>query len=270
MPLNKTSMKFNDDDFKLAAVDIGNSRVKFVLEDIYEFFEYSDELEKQITVYSKNKLSKPTLLCYSTVNSSRANSLLKILDNNKNVLAVDSSKLLEKQELLKFRHIKGIGNDRLLGLLGAMRKFKPPLITVDCGTAITVNAVDADGVCRGGAIFAGIKTQAQALFEKTEILPEVVPQRIKDFTGKNTEDAIISGILASAAGGINKLIYKIKHNELQIQECPVIFTGGFSEMVISSAEEFTKYNHEPHLVLDGILHLIQIKSSDELSNILHK
>ena len=58
-----------------------------------------------------------------------------------------------------------VGLDRLCGAVAAkgMTPAGTPAITVDVGTAVTVNLIDADGVFQGGAIFPGPRLMARAL-----------------------------------------------------------------------------------------------------------
>lgn len=53
-----------------------------------------------------------------------------------------------------------VGVDRLLAALAAYRQVKGACIVVDAGTAVTIDAVSADGVFQGGAIFPGLDLMA--------------------------------------------------------------------------------------------------------------
>ena len=70
-----------------------------------------------------------------------------------------------------------VGIDRLFGALAARAMVPPgtPAITVDVGTAATVNLIDADGVFQGGAILPGPRLMARALNEFTAKLPHSEP-----------------------------------------------------------------------------------------------
>jgi type III pantothenate kinase len=102
-----------------------------------------------------------------------------------------------------------IGLDRLFGAVAA-RALTPagvPAITVDVGTAVTVNLIDADGVFQGGAIFPGPRLMARALNEFTAKLPLSEPTGPADdqMPAKNTAAAIRSGILNALGGGVVQL-----------------------------------------------------------------
>ncbi|MBN9119369.1 MAG: type III pantothenate kinase [Planctomycetes bacterium] len=103
-----------------------------------------------------------------------------------------------------------VGLDRLVGAVAA-RAMTPagvPAITVDVGTAVTVNLIDADGVFQGGAIFPGPRLMARALHEFTAKLPLSEPtNNYADFRApaKNTAAALRTGILAALSGGVVEL-----------------------------------------------------------------
>lgn len=103
-----------------------------------------------------------------------------------------------------------VGLDRLFGAVGAraLAPARTPVITVDVGTAVTINLVDADGVFQGGAIFPGPRLMARALHEFTAKLPLAEPtDSYTDFQApaKNTAAAIRAGILAALGGGVVEL-----------------------------------------------------------------
>ena len=83
-----------------------------------------------------------------------------------------------------------VGIDRVFGALAAksMVPAGTPAITVDVGTAVTVNLIDADGVFQGGAIFPGPRLMGLALHQHTAKLPLIDLREIPndDPPGKNT------------------------------------------------------------------------------------
>jgi type III pantothenate kinase len=104
-----------------------------------------------------------------------------------------------------------VGIDRLLGAVAA-RAMTPDgtaAITVDVGTAVTVNMIDADGVFQGGGIFPGPRLMGRVLHDFTAKLPLIDPTeqpRDETFPPKNTAAAIRFGIDAALLGGVNTLI----------------------------------------------------------------
>lgn len=102
-----------------------------------------------------------------------------------------------------------VGLDRLCGAVAA-KSMVPPntaAITVDVGTAVTVNLIDADGVFQGGAIFPGPRLMGRALHEFTAKLPliDLTAVPTDSLPGKNTAAAIRWGIEAALGGAMVQL-----------------------------------------------------------------
>lgn len=93
-----------------------------------------------------------------------------------------------------------VGRDRLLNAVAVEEK---PAIIISAGSAVTVDAVDAQGRFLGGAIFPGIRLMAKSLHEYTAKLPLIPAQPPKPaLPGKNTEQAMHAGIVHAVVGGI--------------------------------------------------------------------
>jgi type III pantothenate kinase len=148
-----------------------------------------------------------------------------------------------------------VGIDRLLGAVAAKAMVPPntPAITVDVGTAVTVNLVDADGVFQGGAIFPGPRLMARALHDFTAKLPlvELGDAPPAGPIGKNTAAAIRIGIESALGGGVMQL------TSLFADECPVppwvFLTGGAHHFLTGySAPWIVEWRSAPALTLEGI------------------
>lgn len=144
-----------------------------------------------------------------------------------------------------------VGADRLANALGALEKFKPPLIVVDFGTGTNFDVVDERGAYIGGAIMPGVLVGSEALFKKAAKLPHVDGinlQPPKKAIGRSTVESLQSGIVLGYAAAIDGLVRRMRH-ELGAQ-CPVIATGGLGAMFMGTCE--TVQTFEPNLTLDGL------------------
>lgn len=96
-----------------------------------------------------------------------------------------------------------LGSDRFASLVGARHRFLGErLLVVTCGTATTIDALEADGTFLGGMILPGLGTMASSLAVNTALLPAVnAADRARVFAD-NTQDAIISGCLSAQVGAI--------------------------------------------------------------------
>jgi type III pantothenate kinase len=148
-----------------------------------------------------------------------------------------------------------VGLDRLFGAVAAkaMVPAGTPAVTVDVGTAATVNFIDADGSFQGGAILPAARLMARALNEFTAKLPLSEPTAPDDgpMPGKNTAAAIRAGILAALNGGVVQLT-----TELVAQSAvpPWVFlTGGGARLLDADRiARITTTKSVPALVLEGI------------------
>src|ERR1700727_44555 len=103
-----------------------------------------------------------------------------------------------------------IGADRIVNAVGGVAAFKPPLLIVDFGTATTFDVVDGEGNYQGGAIAPGINLSLQALHMAAAKLPRVGIAPSKRVIGKNTNEAIRSGVYWGYVGLIEGMIKRIQ------------------------------------------------------------
>src|ERR1019366_7127859 len=86
------------------------------------------------------------------------------------------------------------GADRLVNAIGAHVAYPGALLVIDSGTATTFDVVGADGGFEGGAIAPGINLSMQALHEAAARLPRVAIQKPRVAIGKDTVEAMQSGV----------------------------------------------------------------------------
>lgn len=142
-----------------------------------------------------------------------------------------------------------VGADRLVNSVAAVAKYGCPLVTVDLGTAITLDVVSADGAYIGGAIAPGLAVSMETLFSRTAKLPQIALTAPERVIGRNTKNAIQSGIVYGYVGLVDSLVERI-FDELGCRT-PVIATGGHAEILAKNSKVIT--NVEPWLTLDGLL-----------------
>lgn len=113
----------------------------------------------------------------------------------------------------RYRHPAQLGCDRLASLIGA-RALRPgqALIVATCGTATTVDALNANGEFIGGLILPGLGVMATSLAQRTAQLPAIASLADGAATKQtalfadNTGDAIRNGCLAAQAGAIERAV----------------------------------------------------------------
>lgn len=139
-----------------------------------------------------------------------------------------------------------LGADRVANAVAAVCMIAPPVIVLDCGTAITTEVVDADGRFRGGSITPGRTLLRRALRDHTGQLPDIALQSCMPAAiGNNTVDAIRAGIDLGVLGLVMHVVAREQH-ELDAAGCPVLATGGDAayfcrhlSALTPTAEDFT-------------------------------
>jgi type III pantothenate kinase len=135
---------------------------------------------------------------------------------------------------------KSMGADRIANAVALAKFAKLPAICIDCGTAITIEAVDSNSVLAGGIIAPGRKLWRKSLNDYTALLPfiETYSERCPNALATDTEGAITSGCDIGILGMAKALINRFS-NELGDSECQVIATGGDAEYFASNIVEIS-------------------------------
>ena len=141
-----------------------------------------------------------------------------------------------------------VGADRITNAAGALAKYKPPLIIVDFGTAITIDAISANCEYLGGAIAPGMGLAAAALSANTAKLPKVELTQPPSVIGTNTVDAMRSGLFNGFAGMVDGIVRRML--PLLGGKATVIATGGEAALVAGASETIEKV--EENLTLEGL------------------
>jgi type III pantothenate kinase len=142
------------------------------------------------------------------------------------------------------------GQDRLVCAWEAWRRHGACLI-VDAGTAITIDAVDADGTFLGGVIAPGMKLGASALHAHTAQLPELEIKLPKRAIGNETRAAMLSGVVFGTAEMVAGLLTRMQKE--RGKKTPVLLTGGDAPLL---AKIFPKLGRvETDLLFNGLLNL---------------
>ena len=149
---------------------------------------------------------------------------------------------------VRYENPREVGADRIVNALAAFELFGGPIIAVDFGTATTFDCVSKDGEYLGGAIFPGMHTSMEALFERASMLHGVEIARPKSVIGKTTTAALQSGLLYGYAGVVDSMVERIR-GELGA-EARCIATGGLAGRV--ALESSVIESVEPFLTLEGL------------------
>jgi type III pantothenate kinase len=128
-----------------------------------------------------------------------------------------------------------VGADRLVNAVAAYAKTGSTCVVVDFGTAITYDAISAEGEYLGGIITPGIEISLDALSERAAKLPNVELSEPRAVIGRSTVEAIRSGIAFGFAGQVEGIVRRLRA-ELG-EDTHVIATGGFSTVMYPFIKE---------------------------------
>ena len=143
---------------------------------------------------------------------------------------------------------KELGPDRIANSVGGFKMAKKTAVIIDLGTATTFDIVNNKKEYLGGSIAPGIKISLEALTSKTSSLKSVEISNPKSVIGKNTYEAIQSGLILGHASMIDSMLEKII---LEIDSEPkIIITGGLGEIIQPTLNIETIYSRD--LTLNGL------------------
>lgn len=124
-----------------------------------------------------------------------------------------------------------LGADRWAALVGARHHYAGACCVVNCGTAVTVDALDANGVFLGGAILPGLALARAALLQGTAMLGSTGVSSTDSVFPLNTAEAIASGALYAAVGGIEALFARMSP---RLAGARCILAGGDAEAIAAA------------------------------------
>ncbi len=142
-----------------------------------------------------------------------------------------------------------MGIDRWLAMIAAWEKHQSALCLVGCGTALTIDVVDAEGKHLGGYIAPGIELMQQALINKAEHINVAVDKKSSLQYAQNTQAAINNGAFLATVAMIDRVVSDFSNALNSHPEC--IISGGMATLINPLLQ--TKFAYEPDLVLSGLL-----------------
>jgi type III pantothenate kinase len=154
-----------------------------------------------------------------------------------------------------------VGADRIVNALAAAELYGGPAIVVDLnGTATIFDVIDDGNRYIGGAIAPGVELSLDALARRGAQLRSVELALPRDVVGKNTVEAIQSGVVFGFAGLVDGIVTRIIESlGADPDHVTVIATGSYPEAVVDHCATIT--TRDPWLTLTG-LRLIHEKNAD--------
>lgn len=244
---------------KIIAVDIGNSSINIGFftehslivqsirtQPLAHSLEYKERIEKFLQEKNMEKqfdgliISSVVPECTAAVSEA-----LKTLSKKEPVILTHK---LNTGIALDVTKPESAGTDRIAACAGACVLYEPPLVVIDFGTATTLNFVGKGNVYKGGAILPGIGMMKHALFSETAQLPEIEITKPNLPPGRDTQEAILIGIIYGTAGAVERIITETEKAENETYL--VVITGGSSRI---AAQFLKRVDYiEPDIVLKGL------------------
>ncbi|NLV86634.1 MAG: type III pantothenate kinase [Clostridiales bacterium] len=149
-----------------------------------------------------------------------------------------------------------LGIDRLVNAAAAFHDYGGPLLVIDFGTATTYDVITEKGEFLGGVIAPGIRSCAEALWEKTAKLPKIAIEKPDKVMGTNTVSSMKAGIFYSCLGQLEYFVRHLK-KELGI-DFKVIATGGLSDLFVGNTNVMDIF--DSNLTLKGLNYISMINN----------
>src|SRR6202162_54789 len=149
---------------------------------------------------------------------------------------------------IRYDNPKDVGADRIANALAAYTKYGGPVIVIDFGTAVTYDAISADGDYLGGAIAPGVEISLDALVSHTAMLRRVEAVAPDSVIGRNTVASIQSGLVwgfvAQVEGMVKRMVSELGG------EAKVVAPGGEAALLAGLTQVIE--TTDPLLTLEGL------------------
>ena len=146
-----------------------------------------------------------------------------------------------------------MGADRWVAMIAAYTKYQKAVCVIDCGTAITLDIVSAQGQHLGGLIMPGLDMMKNALYMGTRRIKPAIGDLCD--LGMNTADAVTSGCYQLLVNGLQGLV--VKHSAAVEGDLLCVVTGGNAELLVR--ENQIHCCHDADLILYGLNVIANIK-----------
>jgi len=206
------------------SIDIGNTRTKLAIfdnESIVDTFVFNEINPRHIDEI-KNRYADINKIILSSTKKTNTEFSTYLQTNFVNFIELTSNTEIPIENLYETKET--LGKDRLAAVVGANNIFpETNVLVIDMGTAITYDFINSKAQYVGGTISPGLKIRYKSLNQHTENLPLLDVQEDFQFIGKNTKDAIISGVQSGIIFETDSYINYFKN---EYENLKTILTGG--------------------------------------------
>ena len=161
-----------------------------------------------------------------------------------------------------------LGVDRWLALIAVRAAYEGPVCVFDCGSALTIDVMTANGQHLGGLIIPGLAMMRRALSQDIGAVrqslqhedEEEAPGKVS-LLARDTRSAVTGGTLYTLIAVIDRIVRDV--TEALSDEPICVIAGGDAEQLLPLLS--ARYHYEPDLVLKGLAVVASGSSSAESS-----
>lgn len=240
-------------------VDVGNSRIKWALWDGGQYYMRGQAAHgaqwADCAAAQWQSLPKPTeVWLVSVAGSSAQQAISGWIAQHWGITAhFVTSSAASAGVRNAYLEPQRLGADRWVALIAAHALTKQHCYVVDCGTALTIDALAADGQHLGGVIVPGMRLMRDSLYRETrQIPPEAsAPQLL----GCSTSAAVWGGALYAVAAAIDGITERMSATAGAGMR---ILTGGDAPQILPHLQG--AYRLEPELLLYGLRVIAEVNA----------
>ncbi len=238
-------------------IDMGNTRLKWAVASNDQIISGLPLLNKEINQANLEKcwqkVPHPKRIAISCVNNIMLDPVISIIQKlwQSTDIVLVKSQAQALGVINAYSQPDKLGVDRWLALLAAWQIYRQASCIVDCGTAITLDLIDAEGHHLGGLICPGLTLMEKSLEIGTTALfvdGTTIPATT---LAKNTESAIHNGTLLAAIGLIEHVLVKSNPNT------QLILTGGDAPFIAEQLD--LPCIVDPEIVLRGLQFVLEVR-----------
>lgn len=236
-------------------VDAGNTRIKWIVWENSEIVRRGHLCHHGIEPHLLgqqlwDELQRPSRVLIASVAGAELEQALKAWINHAWELDLEFARPQVSAFGVKnaYPHPAQMGTDRWVGLIGAKVRRLLPCCIIDCGTAITIDALAAAGGHQGGVIFPGQHLMRASLYRDTRRIPEAAEGQATVF-GKNTKDCVWGGTFYAVAAAIEGICERME--AAMTGNVQRVLTGGDAERLLPYLQ--SHYRLENDLLFYGLL-----------------
>lgn len=226
-------------------VDFGNTRVKAALFNGSELLQFKAYATIQSLLSDREFYKNAGRVIVGTVTEDHK--ILMEAWKEKEILLFESATPIPITNL--YKSASTLGSDRIAASVGSFALHpNQNVLTIDAGTCIKYNFVNAANEYIGGAISPGLAMRLKSMHHYTSRLPDVaVDLNYEKLTGTTTEESLLSGALTGTVCEVDSMVrqYLETHEKLV-----VVLTGGDSDYLCKQLKN--RFFANPYMVLYGL------------------